>query len=96
MPYGVKSYTAKKLAKGTYYKFVIVAYRYSKGEKHTIATSTEVHCTTKGSKYGNPQKLIYNKKKVNVKLGKKLTNYLLTDASLKMHVCSDISFKTGR
>ena len=72
MPYGVKSYTAKKLAKGTYYKFVIVAYRYSKGEKHTIATSAEVHCTTKGGKYGNPQKLIYNKKKVNVKLGKKL------------------------
>ena len=72
MPSGVKSYTVKKLAKGTYYKFIIVSYRYSQGKKYTIATSSAVHCVTNGGKFGNPQKLVFNKKKLNVKVGKKI------------------------
>lgn len=47
-----KSYTLKKLKKGTYYKALIVAYKNVNGKKVTLAGSKTIHATTTGGKYG--------------------------------------------
>ncbi len=46
------SYTAKKLKKGQYYKFIVRAYKNVNGKKVTIASSVTIHSITKGGKYG--------------------------------------------
>ncbi len=46
------SYTAKKLKKGQYYKFIVRAYKNVNGKKVTIASSVTLHTITKGGKYG--------------------------------------------
>ncbi len=68
-----KSYTVKKLAKGKYYKYMVVAYKNIYGEKRTIETSVTVHIATKGGKYGNPSAITYAKKKISLKKGKTFT-----------------------
>jgi hypothetical protein len=42
----------KKLEKGTYYKYLVRAYKLIDGKKVTIATSVTVHATTTGGKWG--------------------------------------------
>ena len=59
----VTSVANKKLQKGTYYKFIIVAV---KGKK-AIAASKTIHAATTGGKYGNHIKVTVNKKKVSIK-----------------------------
>ena len=58
----------KKLRKGTYYKYMVVALN-EKGE--VVAISKLIHVATKGGKVGNCKKLKVNKSKVNLKQGKK-------------------------
>ena len=53
------SYTQKKLKKGTFYKYIVVAYKVSGGKKVAISTSKVVHMATTG---GN----VTNIKKINV------------------------------
>ena len=63
-----KSYTAKKLKKGKYYKYVVLAV-----DKNSlvIAKSKYVHAATSGGKVGNPKKVkIKNVKKSKVTLKK--------------------------
>ncbi len=60
------SYTHKKLKKGTYYKYLVVAVKGSKA----LATSKTIHVTTKGGKYGNDKSVSLNKTKVTLKKGK--------------------------
>lgn len=60
------SYVAKKLKKGTYYKFIVVAV----GEDKILSTSKTIHCVTNGGKKGNNTKIVLNKKKLTLKVGK--------------------------
>lgn len=68
-----KSYKAAKLKKGTYYKYMVVAYKVIYKEKRTIATSVSVHACTNGAKYKIPSSVTISKKKVSVKKGKTST-----------------------
>ena len=64
------SYTHKKLKKGTYYKYNIVAFKYVNGVKVTLAASKKIHATTLGGKYGVAKAVKLNKSKVKIKKGK--------------------------
>lgn len=70
---GKKSYTVKKLSKGKYYKYMLIAYKEICKEKRMIASSVTVHCVTKGGKYKNPTGLSYDKKKIILKPKKCVT-----------------------
>ena len=63
------SYTQKKLRKGTYYKYLIVAVN---GDK-VLALSKNIHVATKGGKVGNNKSVTTRAKKdkVSLKKGKK-------------------------
>ena len=67
------SYTQKKLKKGTYYKYVVAAYKVVDSKKVTIAVSKTIHATTTGGKYGVAKSVKVNKTKVTLKKGKKFT-----------------------
>lgn len=60
------SFTAKKLKKGTYYKFIVVA----EGGEKALATSKTLHIATKGGKVGNDKAVKVKKSKVTLKVGK--------------------------
>ena len=61
------SFTQKKLKKGKYYKYLVVAVS-SNGE--AVATAKTLHIATKGSKLGNDKKVTLNKTKTTLKVGK--------------------------
>ncbi len=63
-----KTFTNKKLKKGTYYKYMVVALN-EKGK--VVAISKLIHVATKDGKVGNCKKLKVNKSKVNIKQGRK-------------------------
>ena len=63
-----KTFTNKKLKKGTYYKYMAVALN-EKGK--VVAISRLIHVATKGGKVGNCKKLKVNKSKVKLKQGRK-------------------------
>ena len=81
-------YTVKNLKKGTYYKYLVVAYKTDGNSKVTCAMSKVIHATTKGGKYGNPTKITKVKDKVIVKKGKKITlkPSFKYDKKVKKHV----------
>ena len=83
-----KTYTVRKLLKGRYYKYMVVAYKNIYGEKRVIETSVSVHVATKGGKYGNPTAVTYGKSKVSVKTGKTFTLKagLKTKTKVKTHI----------
>lgn len=84
------SYTQNKLKKGTYYKYVVSAYKNVNGKKVTLAASKTIHVTTQGGKYGNAKAVKTNAKKdkVSVKKGKtfaiKASN-VKKDKAIKKH-----------
>ncbi len=61
------SFTQKKLKKGTYYKYLIMA--FDKNNKILSASKT-IHVATKGGKVGNYKKVKLNKTKKTLKKGK--------------------------
>ena len=63
-----KTFTNKKLRKGTYYKYMVVALNE---KNEVVAISKLIHVATKGGKVGNCKKLKVNKSKVNLKQGRK-------------------------
>lgn len=65
------SYTQKRLQKGTYYKYVVTAYKIVNGEKVTIAVSKTIHTATTGGKYGVAKAVKVNKSKITLKKGRK-------------------------
>ena len=73
---GTVRFTQKKLKKGKYYKYMVVAYKNVNGEKMPIAASVVVHTNTKGGKVtvAKSLKVTDSKKKavtkVTVKKGK--------------------------
>lgn len=73
----ISTWTQKDLKKGTYYKYVIKAYRLVNGKKVVTDTSISVHAVTGGGKYGNAKAVsvtqIGNKRnvsKITLKMGK--------------------------
>lgn len=67
-------FTQKKCKKGTYYKYIVKAYKLIDGEEVTIAASKTIHVTTAGGKYGNVKSV---KLKTGSKLKKKSKQYVL-------------------
>lgn len=90
------SYTHKKLKKGTYYKYNIVAFKYVNGVKVTLAASKKIHATTIGGKYGVAKAVKLNKSKVKIKKGKTFkikASEIKKDKKIKRHraICYESS-----
>ena len=64
------SWKHTKLKKGTYYKYMAVAYKMENGIQKVLASSKTVHAATTGGKVGNYQYVKVNKKSVKLKKGK--------------------------
>ncbi len=60
------SFTQKKLKKGTYYKYLVVAVS---GDK-ALAASKTIHVATKGGKAGNTKKVTVSRSSVSIKVRK--------------------------
>ena len=67
------TFTQNKLKKGTFYKYLVVAYKLVDGKKVTIAASKTIHAVTAGGKYGNAKAVKVNKASVTVRSGKSVT-----------------------
>ena len=72
-----RTWTHKNLKKGTFYKYIVKAYRIVDGKKIVTDTSASIHVITQGSKYGIAKSVsvtkIGNKKnvsKITLKKGK--------------------------
>lgn len=90
------SYTHKKLKKGTYYKYNIVAFKYVNGVKVTLAASKKIHATTQGGKYGVAKAVKLNKSNVKIKKGKTFkikASEIKKDKKIKRHraICYESS-----
>lgn len=90
------SYTHKKLKKGTYYKYNIVAFKYVNGVKVTLAASKKIHATTPGGKYGVAKSVKLNKSKATIKKGKTFkikASEIKKDKKIKKHraICYESS-----
>lgn len=64
------SFTHKNLKKGTFYKYIVCAYKIVNGKRITIAASKTIHATTSGGKKGNLKTIKLNKKSIKLKLKK--------------------------
>lgn len=67
-----KSYTQRGLKKGTYYKYIVVAYQTSGGGRSILSASKTLHIATSGGKYVNPSAVKAAKTKAVLKKGKTL------------------------
>ncbi len=67
------TFTQKKLKKGTFYKYIVRAYKEVDGHKITLAASKTIHFVTNGGKSGNEKSVSVNKTKVNLKKGRSFT-----------------------
>ena len=65
-----KKINGKKLKKGTYYKYIVVAVKDAYGIKTVLATSKTLHAATAGGKAGNPGMLTVKKKTITLKRNK--------------------------
>ncbi len=70
---GTTTFTQKKLKKGTFYKYIVRAYKEVDGHKITLAASKTIHFVTSGGSYGNEKALKVNKTKVSLKRGESFT-----------------------
>ncbi len=70
---GTTSFTHKKLSKGTYYRYIVRAYKLVDGKKVTIAASKTICETTGGGKRGNIKSLKLNRTSLSLKKGKTFT-----------------------
>ncbi len=69
------SWTHKKRKKGTYYKYVVRAYKVVGGQEITLAVSKTIHVTTAGGKKGNAKAVVISTDK---KMKKTSGAYTLT------------------
>ncbi len=91
-----KSFIDRNCKKGTYYKYIVRAYKIIDGKKVTIAASKTIHVTTTGGKNGNAKSVKINKKKVSLTAGKKLklrAREIKEDKPLRHH--REVSYESG-
>ena len=69
------SFTQKKLKKGTYYKYLVLAYN---SKNKVIATSKTIHAATKGGKVGNAKSVKFTNVKSKYSIKKNKTFKLKT------------------
>jgi C1A family cysteine protease len=67
VPASQKTWVYKKLRKGTYYKFLILAYRETEGIRKVIASSKTIHVATNGGKHGNYKSVKVGKARITLK-----------------------------
>ena len=101
------SYKHKKLKKGTYYKYVVIAVKKTAYGDRTAAISRMIHVCTKGGKVTNHKSLkvkvrigkkIKAASKVNIKKGKKvklIIKALPASKKLKVKAHVDLRFESG-
>lgn len=63
------SWKHTKLNKGTYYKYVVLAYQQVGEKQLAVSTSKMIHVPAKGGKYSDIKAIKVNKKKVTLKKG---------------------------
>ncbi|HAV89807.1 MAG TPA: hypothetical protein DCW44_00795 [Eubacterium sp.] len=88
------SFTQKKLKKGTYYKYIVVAV----GKGKVLATSKTLHIATKGGKVGNDKSVKVKKSKFKLKKGKtaKIKAYAKAESKkLKVKKHRKLSYETS-
>lgn len=66
-------WTQKKLKKGTYYKYYVVAYKMVDGQRQIIGRSSDMHTATTGKGYGYAKKITVKKSSVALTVGKSYT-----------------------
>ncbi len=91
-----KSFIDRNCKKGTYYKYIVRAYKIIDGKKVTIAASKTIHVTTTGGKNGNAKSVKVNKKKVSLKVGKKIKLRaweIKADKPIRHH--REVSYESG-
>lgn len=91
------TYTQTKLKKGTYYKYIVVAYKTVGKNKIVISKSKTMHIVTSGGKYVNPSSV---KPKVTSKTLKVKGTYTLTAKAViskgkKMKTHKKIAFESS-
>ena len=64
------TFTHKKLNKGTYYKYMVCAYKIVDGQKVTIVASKTIHAPTAGGKYGVAKSISVKPSSVKLKVKK--------------------------
>ena len=94
-----KKVAGKKLRKGTYYKFIIVALDKN---NNVVSTSKLIHVATKGGKVGNFKKVIFRKgiikKAKNLTPGKKLSitaKAVVQSGKLKVRVHRGLKYESS-
>lgn len=90
------TYTQTKRKKGTYYKYLVIAYKLVDKKKVTIAVSKTVHAVTTGGKYGNAKSVKVNLSKVTVKKNKSVTlkaSEVKKDKKISRH--RSVAFESG-
>ena len=82
-----KKYVLKGLKKGTFYKYMVVAFRNTAKGQYAITSSSSVHAATDGGKNANPNGLKLKKTKLNLKMKKKakIKATLLSKKKIKGH-----------
>ena len=80
----------KKLKKGKYYKYIVVAYKNTDGTRKVLAKSKSVHCKTAGGKRGNPTGIKLKTTALTVKKGKSKTLHpvLLSNKKVAIHIAA--------
>lgn len=82
----VRSYTVKKLKKGTYYTYQVKAYKVIDGKKVILAESSPIHSVTTSKTYGNPTKIVIKESSITLTAGttKKVTYQVVLPENKKM------------
>ena len=92
------SYTQKKLKKGKYNKYMVVAYKNVSGQKMPIAASVVIHAPTKGGKTTVAKSVKLSKTKVSVKKGKSVTvkaTEVLEEKKLKLKTHRAVKYESS-
>lgn len=91
------SWKHTKLKKGTYYKYVVVAYKTVDSKQVTLSTSKMIHVPTTGGKYADIKSLKVNKTSIALRKNKtyklKVTQVKKTNKKIKNH--RKISFESS-
>ena len=86
------SYKQKKLEKGTYYKYIVVAFN---GDQ-ALAASKTIHVATNGGKIGNNTAVTLDKKKLTIKRKKKAAvKAILRHGPLPVKNHRAVAFESG-